>query len=189
MTWQLNNNHHNNKLWKILKEMGIPDHLTCLLKNLYAGQEAKLELNIERWIASKLGKEYDRAVYCHLANLTYMLSTSCKMPGWMNHNLESRFLGEISTTSDMQMILLQWQKVKRTKKPLGEGERGKWKSWPKTQHSKTKIMSSGLITSWQIDGVQVEKVACFIFWSLKSLQTVAMKLKDICSLEGNLWPT
>ena len=51
---------------------------------------------------------------------------------------------------------------------------------------KTKLMASGLITSWQIDGVQVEKVACFIFWSLKSLQTVAMKLKDICSLEGNL---
>ena len=51
---------------------------------------------------------------------------------------------------------------------------------------KTKILTSSPITSWQIDGVQVEKVACFIFWSLKSLQTVAMKLKDICSLEGNL---
>ena len=71
----------HNKLWKILKELGLPNHLTCLLKGLYAGQEAKLELNIERWIASKLGKEYDRAVYCHLANLTYMQSTSCKMPG------------------------------------------------------------------------------------------------------------
>ena len=77
----------HNKLWKILKEMGIPDHLTCLLRNLYAGQEAKLELDMEQQTASKLGKEYVKAVYCHSAYLTYMQSTSCKMPGWMNHKL------------------------------------------------------------------------------------------------------
>ena len=57
-----------------------------------------------------------------------------------------------------------------------------------SKKKKKKAMASGLITSWQIDGVKVKKVAYFIFWSLKSLQTVtvAMKLKDICSLEGNL---
>ena len=59
----------HNKLWKILKEMGIPDHLTCLLRNLYAGQE-------EQWTGSKQEKEYVKAVYCHPAYLTYMQSTS-----------------------------------------------------------------------------------------------------------------
>ena len=84
----------HNKLWKILKEMGIPDHLTCLLRNLYAGQEAT-ELNMEQGTGSKLGKEYVKAVYCHPAYLTYMYSKSCEMPGWMKHKLESRLPREI----------------------------------------------------------------------------------------------
>ena len=63
------------KLWKILKEMGIPDHLTCLLRNLCAGQEAT-ELDMEQQTLSKSGKEYVKAVYCHSDNLTYMQSTS-----------------------------------------------------------------------------------------------------------------
>ena len=78
----------DNKLWKILKEMGIPDHFTCFLRNLYAGQEATLELGMEQQTGSKLGKEYIKAVYCYPAYLTYMQSTSCKMPGWMKHKLE-----------------------------------------------------------------------------------------------------
>ena len=65
----------NNKLLKILKEMGIPDHLTCILRNLYAGQEAT-EVGMEQQTGSKLGKEYVKAVYCHPAYLTYMQSTS-----------------------------------------------------------------------------------------------------------------
>ena len=85
-------------------------------------KKQQLEPDIEQQTGSKLGKEYVKAVYCHPVYLIYMWSTSYEMPGWMNHKLESRFLGEISTTSDMQMILLQW-KVKRTKKPLGGGER------------------------------------------------------------------
>ena len=93
----------HNKLWKILREIGIPDHLTCLLRNLYAGQEAKLELDMEQWTGSKLRKEYIKAVYCHPA---YIQSTSCEMPGWMKHKLESGSPGEISTTSDMQMTPL-----------------------------------------------------------------------------------
>ena len=56
---------NHNKLWKILQEMGIPDHLTCLLRNKYAGQEAKLEPDMEQQTGSKLGKEYVKAVYCH----------------------------------------------------------------------------------------------------------------------------
>ena len=66
----------HNKLWKILKEMGIPDHLTCLLRNLYAGLEAQLELDMEQQTGSKLGKEYVKAIYCHSTYLTYMQSTS-----------------------------------------------------------------------------------------------------------------
>ena len=57
----------HNKLWKILKEMGIPDHLTCLLRNLYASQEATVRTGREQWTGSKLGKKYVRAVYCHSA--------------------------------------------------------------------------------------------------------------------------
>ena len=102
------------KLWKILKEMGIPDYLTCLLRNLYAGQEAT-ELDLEQQTGSKLGKEYTiyiKAVYCHPAYLTHMQSTSCKTLGWMKHKLESRLPGEISITSDMQVIPPLEQKVK-----------------------------------------------------------------------------
>ena len=61
--------------WKILKEMGVPDYLTCLLRNLYAGQEAT-ELDMEQQTGSILGKEYVKTVYCHPAYLTYMQSTS-----------------------------------------------------------------------------------------------------------------
>ena len=100
------------KLWKILKEMGIPDHLTFLLRNLYAGQEAT-ELDMEQQTGSKLGKEYVKALYRHPAYLTYMQITSCEMPGWMRHKLESRLLREISITSDTQMTPPLWQKAKR----------------------------------------------------------------------------
>ena len=96
----------HNKLWKILKEMGIADHLTCLLRNLYASQEQQLEPDKKQWIGSNLGKEYDKAVYCHPAYLNYVQSTSWEILGWMNHKLESRLPGEVSTSSDMQMIPL-----------------------------------------------------------------------------------
>ena len=99
--------------WKILQEMGILDHLTYLLRNLYAGQKQQLEPDIEPRTDSKFGKEYVKAVYCHPVYLTYMQSTSWKMPGWMKHKLESRLPGEISITSDKQMTPPLWQKVKR----------------------------------------------------------------------------
>ena len=66
----------HSKLLKILKEMGVPDHLTCLLRNLYAGQEKQLELDMEPQSGSKLGKEYIKTVYYHPAYLTYMQCTS-----------------------------------------------------------------------------------------------------------------
>ena len=76
-------------------------------------KKQQLELDMEQWTGSKLGKEYLKAVYCHPAYLTYMQSTSCEMPGWIKHKLESRLLGEISVTLDMQMIPPLWQKVIR----------------------------------------------------------------------------
>ena len=68
-------------------------------------QVKKLESDMEQWTGSKLGKEYIKAVYCHPAYLTDMQSTSCEMPVWMKPKLESRFPGEISINSDMQMTL------------------------------------------------------------------------------------
>ena len=106
-------------------------------------KKQSLELDMEQQTGSKLGKEYIKAVYCHPAYLTSMQSTSSEMPGWMKHKLKSRLPGEISITTDMQMIPPLWQKVRRTKKPLDESERGEWKSWLKLNIQKTKIMTSG----------------------------------------------
>ena len=76
-------------------------------------KKQQLEPDMEQLTGSRLGKEYVKAVYCHPVYLTYMQSTLCEMPDWMKHKLESRFPGEISITSDMQMTLPLWQKVKR----------------------------------------------------------------------------
>ena len=123
----------HNKLWEILKEMGVPEHFTCLLRNLYADQKA-IELDMEQWTGSKLGKKSIKTVYCHSAYLTYTQSTSYEMMGWIKHKLELRLPGEISITWSMQMTLPLWQKEK-TKEHLDESERGEWKSWLKAQHS------------------------------------------------------
>ena len=84
--------------------MGIHDHLTCLLETRMQFKKQQLEPDMEQWPDSKFGKEYDKAVYCHHVYLTYIQSTPCEMPGCMNHKLDSKFQGEISITSDMQMI-------------------------------------------------------------------------------------
>ena len=106
----------------------------------------------------------------------------------MKHKLESRLPEEISITLDIQVMAPLGQKSKELKSLLMKEE---WKSWLKIQHSKTKIMAPGPITSWQIDGETVETVADLFFWAPKSLQMViaAMKLKDTYSLEEKSWPT
>ena len=76
-------------------------------------KKQQLELDMEQQTGSKLGKEYIKAVYGHIACLTSMQSTSCEMLGWRKHKLESRLPGEISVTSDTQMVPPLWQKVKR----------------------------------------------------------------------------
>ena len=92
--------------------MGIPDHLTWLLQNLYAGQEATVKTGhgTADWIQT--GKGVRQGCILSPAYLTYMQSTSYEMPGWMKHKLESRLPGEISITSDMQMTPPLWQKAK-----------------------------------------------------------------------------
>ena len=102
----------HNKLWKILQEMGIPDHLTCLLRNLYAGQEVAVRTGHGTIDWFQIGKGVRQGFNCHPASLTYMQSTSCEMLDWMKHKLESRLPGDISITSDMQMMPPLWQKNK-----------------------------------------------------------------------------
>ena len=104
----------HNKLWKILKEMGIPDHLTCLLRNLYAGQEATVRTGhgTTDWFQIGKGVRYG----CILSPCLFNLYAEYIMRNWKKHKLESRLLGEISITSDMQMTPPLWQKVKRNSK-------------------------------------------------------------------------
>ena len=87
-------------------------------------KKQQLELDTEQQTGSKLGKDYFKAVYFLPAYLTSVQSTSCETLGWMNHKLESRLLGEILITSDMEIIACLWQKARRTKEPLDESERG-----------------------------------------------------------------
>ena len=86
-------------------------------------KKQQLELDMEQQTGSKLGKEYVKAVYCHPTYLTYMQNTSCKMPGWMKHKLESKLLGDISIISDTQMLHHTYGRKQRTKEPLEESER------------------------------------------------------------------
>ena len=109
--------------WKILKEMGIPDHLTCLWRNLYVGWEAIVRNGhgTTDWLQIRKGVDQGCMLSPCLFNLyaEYIM----RMLGLMKHKLESRLLGEISITSDMQMTPL-WQKARRTKEPLDESKRG-----------------------------------------------------------------
>ena len=93
--------------------MGIPHHLTRLLRNLYAGQEATVKTGHATTDGSKVGKESIKAIYRHPAYLTYVQSTPRETLGWKKHKLESRLPGEISINSDMQMTPPLWLKVKR----------------------------------------------------------------------------
>ena len=102
----------HNKLWKILKEMGMPDHWPASWEICTQVKKQQLELDMKQQTSSKSGKEYIKAVFCHPAYLTYMQSISCEVSGWMKHKLELRLLGEISKTSDMQITPPLWQKVK-----------------------------------------------------------------------------
>ena len=97
---------HKKKNCEKFLEMGVPGPLPVPWETYIQVKKQQLEPDMEQLTGSKLGKEYDKAVYCHLANLIYMQSTSCKMWGLGDHKLEVRLPGEISTISDMQMTPL-----------------------------------------------------------------------------------
>ena len=103
----------HNKLWKILKEMGIPDHLTCLLRDQYAGQEAAVRTGHGTTGWFQIGKGVHQG--CILSPCLFNLYADCviRNTGWKKHKLESRFPEEISITSDMHMTPPLWQKVRR----------------------------------------------------------------------------
>ena len=89
-------------------------------------KKQQLELNMEKQTGSKSGKHYIKAVYWHLAYLTYIQSTSCEMPNWMKHKLDSRLLGEISITSDIQMTPPYGGKRRQEEKGMTEDKMFGW---------------------------------------------------------------
>ena len=112
-------------------------------------RKQQLKSDIEQQAGSKLGKEYEKAVSCHLAYLTYLQSTSCKMPRWMNNKLESRLPGEISITSDMQMTpRLMVESEEELNSLLLKVKEESGKADLKFNIQKAKIMTSDPITSW-----------------------------------------
>ena len=126
----------HNKLLNILKEMEYQTTLPVSWETCMQVKKQQLQPVMEQQTGSKLGKEYVKAILCHLAYLTYMQNTSCEMLGWMKLTLESRLLGEISTTSHMpRWYHSNGRKRRGTKKPLNEDEIAEWKSWLKIQHS------------------------------------------------------
>ena len=146
-------------MWKILKEMGIQRPPDLLLRNLYAGQEAQLELNMEQQTGSKSGKEYIKAVYCHPTCLIYTPSTSCEMLGWMKHELDEAQAGiKISKRNsnnlryaDDTTLMAESEELKSLLMKVKE-ESGK--VGLKLNIQKTKITASSPTISWQIDGQQ-----------------------------------
>ena len=103
----------HNKLWKILKEMGISDHLTSLLRNLYAGQEATVRTRDGTVDWFQIGKGEHQGCILSPCLLNLYAEYNMQKPGWMKHKLESRLMGEISITFDVQMTPPLWPKTKR----------------------------------------------------------------------------
>ena len=175
--------------WKILKEMGIPDHLTCLLRNLYAGQEAtvRTERGTTDWF--QIGKGVRQG--CILSPCLFNFSAEYIM---RNAGLEEAQAGiKIARTNINNLryaddTTLMAESKEELKSLLMKVKVESENVGLKLNIQKTKIMASGPITSWEIDGETVETVSDFIFWAPKSLQmvTAAMKLKDAYSLEGKL---
>ena len=183
----------HSKLWKILKEMGIPDHLTCLLRNLYAGQEATFRSGHGTIDWFQIGKGVRQG--CVLSSCLFNLyeehimrnagleeaQAGIKIAGRNTNNLRYADDTTLMAESEEELKSLL-MKVKEESENVGL----------KFHIQKTKIMTSGPITSWEIDGETMETVSDFIFGGApKSLQLViaVMKLKDAYSLEGKLWPT
>ena len=171
---------------KSLKEMGIPDHLTCLLRNLYAGQEAAVRTGHgTNWFQMEKGVRQGCILSPCLFNLyaEYIMRNAgleeaqagIKIAGG---TINLRYADDTILMAENEELQSLLMKVKEESEKVGL----------KLNIQKTKIMASGPITAWEVDGETVETVSDFIFWAPKSLQmvTAAMKLKDAYSLEGKL---
>ena len=177
----------DNKLWKILKEMGIPDHLTCLLRNLYAEQEAKIRTGhgTTDWFQIRKGVCQGSILSpCLFSLYTEYIKQNVRLDeaqaGIKISGRNINYLRYADTPPLRQKVKSLLMKVKEKSEKVGL----------KLNIQKTKVTASGPITSWQIDGETVETVALFL-GAPKSPQmvTAALKLKNACSLEEKLWPT
>ena len=157
----------HNKLWEILKDMVIPDHLTYLLRNLYAGQEATVRTGHGTTDWFQMGKEYVKAVYCHPAYLTYMQNTTCEMSGWMKAQAGIKIAGRNNNLRYADDTILMAESKEELKNLLMKMKDESEKVGLKLNIQKTKIMASSLITSWQIDG-EARETEILYFLSLQN---------------------
>ena len=186
----------HNKLWKILKEMGIPDHLTCLLRKLYAGQEATVRTGhgTTDWLQIGKGVRQGCILSPCLFNLyaEYIMRNAGLEEAQAGIKIAGRNINNLRYADDTTLMAESEDELKSLLMKVKEESE---KVGLTLSIQKTKIMASNPINLWQIDEETVETVSDFIlfyFWGApKSLQmvTAAMKLKDTYSLEGKLRPT
>ena len=175
--------------WKILKEMGIPDHLTCLLRNLYVDQEATVRTGhgTTDWFQIGKGVQQGCILSPCLFNLyaEYIMRNTGLEEAQAGIKIAGRNINNLRHADDTSLMAESEEELKSLLMKVKEESE---KFGLKLKIQKTKIMASGPITSWEIDG---ETMSDFIFWGSKSLQmvTAAMKLKDTCSLQGKLRQT
>ena len=171
----------HNKLWKLLQEIGKPDHLTCLLRNLHAGQEAtvRTERGTTHWFQIRKGVCQGCILLPCLFNLCaeYVMRNSGLYEAQAGIKIAERNINDLRYADDTTLMAESEEKLKSLLMRVKEESEN---IGLKLKIQKTKIMAFGPITSWQIDRETVEKVSDFIFWAPKSLQMViaAMKLKD-----------
>ena len=180
----------HNKLWKILKEMRIPDHLTCLFRNLYAGQESKVRTGHGTTDSFQIGKGVcqDCILSPCLFNLyaEYIMRNAGLEEAQAGIKIARRHINNLRYADDTTLMAESEEELKSL---LMKEESEK--AGLKLNIQKTKIMASGPITSWEIDGEQWKQCQTLFLGAPKSLQmvTAAMKLKDAYFLEEKLWPT
>ena len=182
----------HNKLWKILEETGIPDHLTCLLRNLYAFQEGTVRGGHGTAAWFQIGKGVCQGrILCpdsFIFYAVYNMRNAGLEEAHAGLKIAGRNINNLRYADDTTLMAESEEELKRLCMKVKEESE---KVGLKLNIQKTQIMASGPITSWDIDGETVEPVSGFLLWAPKPLQMViaATKLKDAYSLEGKLWLT
>ena len=175
--------------WKILKEMGIPDHLTCLLRNLYAGQEATVKTGHGTTDWFQIGKGVRQGCILSPCLFNFYAEYIMKNAGLEETQAGIKIAGRnINNIRYVDYTNLMAESEEELKSLLMKVKEESEKIGLKLNIQKTKIMASSPITPWEVDGETVETASDFIFWAPKSLQMViaAMKLKDAYSSEEKL---